>query len=66
MTAIEAIKAAGKADPEAIREALTKVSYNGVTGSITFDENGDARKDMAYIKTVKGGKFEFLKTVKVS
>ncbi len=65
MSAVEAIKAAGKADPVAIRDALTKISYNGVTGSISFDENGDAKKDMAYIKTIKGGKFEFLKTVKV-
>lgn len=65
MVAIEAIKAAGKADPVAIRDALTKVSYEGVTGAVSFDKNGDANKDMAYIKTVKDGKFEFLKTVKV-
>ena len=65
MVAVEAIKAAGSTDTTAIRDALTKVSYAGVTGSVTFDENGDANKDMAYIKTIKDGKFQFLKTVKV-
>lgn len=65
MVAVEAIKAAGSTDTAAIRDALAKVSYAGVTGAVTFDENGDANKDMAYIKTIKDGKFEFLKTVKV-
>ncbi len=63
--ALEAIKAAGSTEGAKIRDALAKVSYTGVTGAISFDENGDAKKDMAYIKTIKGGKFQFLKTVKV-
>jgi branched-chain amino acid transport system substrate-binding protein len=69
MVAIEAIKAAGSADPEAIKEALSGVSYEGVTGSVTFDENGDAQKDMAYIKTVDTageGAFSFIKTQSVA
>jgi branched-chain amino acid transport system substrate-binding protein len=41
------------------------VSVEGVTGAITFDENGDANKDMAFIKTVEGGQFKFLKIVTV-
>ncbi|MDD2534528.1 MAG: ABC transporter substrate-binding protein [Eubacteriales bacterium] len=65
MVALEAIKAAGSTDTAKIRDALAKVSYAGVTGAVTFDENGDANKDMAYIKTIKDGKFQFLKTVKV-
>jgi len=52
MTAIPAILAAGTTDSQAIRDALPGVSITGVTGAITFDENGDAKKDMAYIKTV--------------
>ena len=53
-------------DGEAIKEALKGVSFDGVTGSgISFDENGDANKDMAFIKTVKDGKFEFLTTTTV-
>ena len=50
MTAIEAIKAAGSADPKAVNEALWDVKYTGVTGDISFDENGDAVRDVAYIK----------------
>jgi len=46
----------------ALRDAIAEVSYDGVTGSITFDENGDANKDLAYIKTVQDGKFVFVKT----
>ena len=63
--ALEAIKGAGKTDTTAIRDALAKVTFTGVTGAISFDQNGDAKKDMAYIKTIKDGKFQFLKTVKV-
>jgi branched-chain amino acid transport system substrate-binding protein len=65
MTAIEAIKAAGSIESQAIRDALPGVSLTGVTGAISFDENGDAKKDMAYIKTVEGGAFKFLKTVTI-
>jgi len=63
--AIEAIKAAGSADPGAIRDALEGVNYLGVTGGIAFDENGDAIKDMAYVKIVEDGAFKFLKTVTI-
>lgn len=68
MVAIEAIKAADSADPQAIAEALPGVTYTGVTGSIAFDENGDALKDMAYIKKVNNetGEFDFIKTQTVA
>ena len=50
--ALEAIKAAGSADPAAIKEALWDVTYDGVSGHIEFDDvNGDAVRDTAYIKT---------------
>ncbi len=65
LTAIAAIKAANSADSVAIRDALVGVSIEGVTGAISFDENGDAKKDMAFIKTIEGGQFKFLKTVSV-
>ena len=35
-----------------------------VSGSITFDENGDANKDMAYIKIMSDGAFKFVGTQK--
>lgn len=65
MTAVKAIEAAGSTQGEAIKDALKTLSYDGVTGSITFDENGDANKNMAYIKTIEGGAFKFLKTQSV-
>lgn len=48
--ALEAIKAAGSTDKAAILAALPSVSYKGVSGSISFDEVGDAVRDTAYIK----------------
>ena len=65
LVAIKAIEKANSTDKEAIREALKGITVDGVTGTISFDENGDAKKDMAYIKTVKDGKFQFLTTTKV-
>lgn len=65
LCALEAIKKANSTDSVAIRDALVNVSIDGVTGSISFDENGDAKKDMAFIKTVENGAFKFLKTVTV-
>lgn len=64
-TLIDAIEAADSIDTVAIRDALTTLETNGVTGAISFDENGDAKKDMAFIKTVEDGGFKFLKTVTV-
>lgn len=62
---VDAIEAADSVEPTAIRDALTTVESVGVTGAISFDENGDANKDMAFIKTVEDGGFKFLKTVTV-
>ena len=66
--ALAALEAAGSADPAAIAEALPSVTYEGITGSISFDENGDAKKDMAYIKKADGdaGAFVFEKTQSVA
>ncbi len=68
MVAVEAIKAADSAVGADIAAALPSVSYDGVTGAITFDETGDAVKDMAYIKSVNNetGEFEFVKTQNVA
>jgi len=49
--ALEAIKAADSTDPAAIKAALPNVKYTGVSGSISFDDTGDAIRDTAYIKT---------------
>lgn len=65
LTAIKAIEAAGSTDTVAIRDALKELTTEGVTGLIQFDENGDAAKDMAFIKTVENGAFKFLTTTSV-
>jgi len=60
---LDAIKRAGSADPKAIRDALAATKdYEGCTGIITLDLNGDATKD-AIIKTVENGKFKYIATV---
>jgi len=66
--AIEAIKAAGSIEGVDIAEALPSVVINGVTGSISFDEIGDANKDMAYIKkaNTETVAFDFVKTQSVA
>ena len=48
--ALEAIKAAGTTDSEAVKNALSSVTYTGVTGAIAFGENGDANRTSAFIK----------------
>ncbi len=53
-----------------VRDALVGVSFDGVTGAIAFDENGDAMKDTAYIKTIteeslSTKEFQFLRTQSV-
>ncbi|MDF2942530.1 MAG: Extracellular ligand-binding receptor [Herbinix sp.] len=66
LVALEAIKKANTTDSKAIRDAIATAEIDGATGHISFDENGDAKKDMAFIKTVKDGAFAFLKTVTIS
>ena len=62
-TALQAIEKAGSTDPKAIIEALPSVSYEGVSGLIEFDEIGDAKRDVAYIKAAntESGEWEFVK-----
>ena len=48
--ALEALKAAGSTDPEAVLEVLPSLQYEGVTGAIAFDEIGDALRDSAFVK----------------
>ena len=68
MVAVEAIKAAGSIEGADIAEALPSVAIDGVTGAISFDEIGDANKDMAYIKkaNTETVSFDFVKTQSVA
>lgn len=65
MAAIAALEKAGTTDGPALRDALAVVEFDGVTGHIKFDENGDAIKNMAIIKTVENGAFKYVDTVVV-
>ena len=49
--ALEAMKKADSGDKAALMQILPSVTYTGVSGSIAFDEIGDAVRDTAYIKT---------------
>ena len=61
--ALEAMKAAGSVDPAAIKAALPGVTYVGVSGSIAFNDIGDAIRDTAYIKTSDNAGAWMLETV---
>ena len=57
--ALDAIERAQSAEPKAIKEALAQtVDFEGATGIITLDENGDATKS-AVINVVEDGKINF-------
>ena len=60
--ALEAIKAADSAEPAKIMEALWNVSYEGVSGPITFGEHGNANRDTAFVKhaNTETGAWEFI------
>lgn len=63
LVARAAIEKAGSADPQAIRDALAQTKdFEGATGIITLDQNGDANKS-AVIKQVKDGKFVYVETI---
>lgn len=60
--ALKTLDGAESLNSVALRDALKTLSFEGVTGTISFDENGDAVKNVAYIKEIKDGKFSFVKT----
>ena len=67
-TALEALKAAGSTKSSDVKKILPSVKYNGVSGAIAFDKNGDAERDVAYIKKVNNttGKWDFIAVQKVN
>lgn len=61
--ALDAISRAGSLDTEKIRDAIAATKdFEGVAGTVTLDENGDATKS-AFIKTVKDGDFAYMTIV---
>ena len=62
-TALEALMAAGSTDPLDVLAILPDLTYEGVSGSIAFDEIGDAIRDTAFVKVCNTatGEWEFVK-----
>lgn len=59
--ALEALKAAGSTAPADVLKVLGDVTYSGVSGNIAFDDvNGDAIRDVAYVKQCDTEKAEWV------
>ena len=66
MAAYYALQNAQSTDGEALRDALAALDIPGlVTGDLKFDENGDAIKAYAIIKTATADGFVFADSVKI-
>ena len=65
LAAYKAIEKAQSTKGEDIRNALASLEYTGVTGPISFNEDGDANKNGAYIKEVEEGKFVYKEVVTI-
>ena len=61
-TVVEAIKIAGKAEPEAIRKALWETKVKGINGDIAFTKQGPAGQESGqnvpsiYLIKIENGK----------
>ena len=63
MAAVGAIEKANSTDGKTIRDALAGLEIQGlITGDLKFDENGDAIKNYAVIKTIKDGNIVYYST----
>lgn len=60
---IAAMQQAGSAEPTKYLPALAKISYDGVTAKITFDENGDLKGGAVTLYQVQQGKWQALQTM---
>lgn len=66
MLLVGAIKSAASTEPAAISDALLKMSYSGVTGTLAFD-GGRTGRTLAYVKQLDRdtGRFTLLKTIEI-
>ena len=64
MLLIDAIKTSNSNDSQAVMEAIKTISYEGVTGNISF-KNGESGKSTAFIKSIdeRYKQFEVLQTI---
>ena len=56
LTLVEAMKKANSADPAKYLPVLAKISYDGITAKIEFDEHGDTKNGAITLYQVKDGK----------
>ncbi len=60
---LDAMKRAGSANPQKLRDAIAATkNYEGVTGTITINEQRNATKS-AKVLTIKDGKFHYVETI---
>jgi branched-chain amino acid transport system substrate-binding protein len=60
----DAMKRAGKADRASITAAMPATNYNGLTGTIAFDDKGDIKGGAISMFKVNNGKLEYVSTVR--
>ncbi len=51
----EVLKKSGTASPDAIADALRATKYNGVSGYVEFDQNGDVTSASYVVNKIEGG-----------
>lgn len=60
----QAIENAGSTDSQAIIDELNKITYDGITGTISFDENGDPIKEISIV-TVEDAAYELIEKMQI-
>jgi branched-chain amino acid transport system substrate-binding protein len=61
-----AMRAAGSSDPTKFLPALARIKYQGITGTIAFDANGDLRDAALTLYTYRRGQLTKLRVVRDS
>ena len=64
MTMVAAMQKANSVEPAKYLPELAKINYEGVTGKIAFDKNGDIKDGSLTLFTYKGGKRDEMMVVK--
>jgi branched-chain amino acid transport system substrate-binding protein len=63
MVLVEAMKKANSTDPKKYLPELAKIQYEGVTGPISFDKNGDINNGTLTLFTYRKGRRELLRVI---
>jgi branched-chain amino acid transport system substrate-binding protein len=63
LLAINAMKKTGSTKPATFVPAIQAADYTGITGTISFDSNGDQKSPVSTLYQVKDGQWQPIKTV---